>query len=87
MYSCGMILVMSLCKLLSLTAVRFCLLLSHTHTHTHTHTQLLNTHTQPVVRIYKVPLDAFEGSGGSEEESDKEASEDEDRGQRSLPLL
>ena len=78
--TCGMILVMSLCKL---TAVRFCLLLSHTHTHA--------THTQPVVRIYKVPMDAFEGSGGSEEESDEEASEeeeeDEDRGQRSLPPL
>ena len=44
----------------------------------------LPMYTKPVVRIYKVPMDAFEGSEGSDEESDEDASDEEeedDRGQ------
>lgn len=46
---------------------------------------ILKDPNKPVVRIYKVPMDAFEGSGGSEDESEEaseeEEEEDEGRGE------
>ena len=40
-------------------------------------------HTQAVIRMYKVPMDAFESSEGSDEESEEGSSggEEEDKGQ------